>query len=427
MGRHITETNRRGFLAATGALLLGTAACGANGGAASGSADGRKHAWKFTAVEGHWIWAAIHADGTLYATAYGEGQSTGSAYAIDAATGTVKWTFRGNSSVDDPLLIGDALVYGTGWGEAKHGLWYGLDAATGAERWRLPGMTVNATTPPIVADGIIYAATLPAYRQSAELWAFTAAEGRVLWKLPVEGVAVRTATTGGVLLHRNPGRKGIGIDMAKGTTRWTADDAGLSVYGEAFAYQDTFVVGANRTNDISPDGVVALDAATGKVRWQTPPELAVAELHLSGDTVYYLTKTDIGALDAATGARKWSTAAPTAASGDIHNWATGHGAVYVASGTVNTQGVLTAFDVATGTQRWSVDTGVQDVPHGPTVDATSVYVETGGTGVTALDPATGEPRWHLADGPKTLTEPPLATPHMLYVSRLSEMYAIPLG
>ncbi|MGA4538579.1 PQQ-binding-like beta-propeller repeat protein [Uniformispora flossi] len=425
MSLHSAHTNRRGFLAATAALILGTAACERTGGTASNAALGRKHVWKFTAVDGHWIGGVIHADGTLYATAYGEAQPTGSAYAIDAATGAVKWTFRGKSSVGDPLVIGDALVYGTGWGEAKHGLWYGLDAATGAERWRLPGMTVEATTSPVVVDGVIYSATLPAYRQDAELWAFTAAEGRVLWKLPVEGAAVRTAATGGVLLHRGPDRKGIGIDMAKGTVRWTADDVGLSVYGEAFAYQDTFVVGGSRTGDVASDGVVALDAATGRLRWQTPPELAVVELHLSGDTVYYLTKTDVGALDAATGARKWSTAAPTAASGDIHHWATGHGAVYITSGTVKTEGVLTAFDTTTGKPRWTVESGVENVPHGPVVDATTVYVETGGTAVTGLDPATGKPRWHLADGPSTLTETPLVTPHMLYVSHLSEMYAIP--
>lgn len=421
--------SRRRFLAGmagtAGAVMLGGTACG------SGSADkadpGRKAAWKFTAADGHWIQGVVDGGPTLYATAHHHDYPPGgSAYAIDAATGTARWTFRGETAAAEPLLVGDTLVY-VGEGDPKSGLWYGLDAATGTERWRLPGLTAR-DTPPTVADGVVYATT-PAVGGPAELCAFTAAEGRILWKLAVANSSVPAAATSGVLLRHAPDGRAIGVDLATGAIRWTAGGAQTSLQGQAFGYRDVFVASAWRQRENARDSIVALDALTGTVRWQTPPDLVVRTHRLIGDTVYYTTWSDVGALDAATGTKRWSRYIQGGVAGGasgLVTWATGPNALYVAAALGNAEVALHAFDTATGNARWHTTTAEHLIPLAPAVDAAAVYTTTVRNTVAALGPATGLPRWHLADGPPGITAPLLATPRMLCAAYQADLYAVPL-
>jgi glucose dehydrogenase len=86
----------------------------------------------------------------------------GTVFALDAASGEVRWQRAiGNSVRMTPALVDGALLVGVygefgGSGEKPHGAAFlALDAATGTIRWRtpLPGLVRSE---PVVVDGVIY-------------------------------------------------------------------------------------------------------------------------------------------------------------------------------------------------------------------------------------------------------------------------------
>ncbi|WP_181449150.1 PQQ-binding-like beta-propeller repeat protein [Nonomuraea aridisoli] len=91
----------------------------------------------------------VVAGATVYA-----GDSAGTTYALNAATGTLLWSFRAEG--DQPAYrwdaaVADGLVYTAG---ADRTL-YALDAATGRTRWRLP-LGGGRHTGPVAAGGTLY-------------------------------------------------------------------------------------------------------------------------------------------------------------------------------------------------------------------------------------------------------------------------------
>ena len=65
------------------------------------------------------------AGGTVYA-----GSDDGTVYALDAATGGLRWAYTAGDSVSDPAVAGGTVYVG-----GHDGTVYALDAATGRLRW----------------------------------------------------------------------------------------------------------------------------------------------------------------------------------------------------------------------------------------------------------------------------------------------------
>ena len=158
------------------------------------------------------------ADGTVYVGNWGH------AYALDAATGHLRWTqITANSASDSTPAVADGTVYigayttASGCPSSGCGVVYALDAATGHVRWtQITGTNFDFT--PAVAGGTVYVGS-----EDDTVYALDAATGHVRWAY----------TTASILEARGPGPV----------------VAGGTVY-----------VGSN-------DAVYALDAATGQVRW----------------------------------------------------------------------------------------------------------------------------------------------------------------
>ena len=77
-------------------------------------------------------------------------------YALDAADGTVRWTFP--TGAENPIAAAPALVGETLYATGGDGTLYALDAATGTERW---GFSLDGEVDygPSIANGVIYVST----------------------------------------------------------------------------------------------------------------------------------------------------------------------------------------------------------------------------------------------------------------------------
>src|SRR4030095_2749899 len=137
-----------------------------NGAVYFGSGDGNVYAldsatgdlrWKFKTGD------VVHASPTLTDGVLFVGSWDSYFYAIDAATGKEKWRFHGG---EDPMIHNQvgfqsspAVVNGTVYTGCRDSNLYALDAATGKEKWRFFNELSWVITSPAVADGKVFFAT----------------------------------------------------------------------------------------------------------------------------------------------------------------------------------------------------------------------------------------------------------------------------
>ncbi len=303
---------------------------------------------------------------------------------LDASATTVRATIDCATPIE--------LAYAGGWSyraplpplaDGVHAIAIAVRGASGAHAETTAGFTTCAS--PLEHR----AALVPPL---AARWTQTVG-GHVLQAAPVVGgdtvyVAVTDladGATGGI----------VALDLATGEIRWRHATA-MPVRG-APALVGTAVIVS------TIDGTVtALDAATGERRWHTPlgeDVRAEAAALLGAPTVdageiLVANQHRVAALDPATGAARW-TADPMTAPFDFvatSAVAAGDGFAIVAPGR-ELAGVV-AFDRATGAVAWRyIGHPTAAVNGSPLVAGDTVYLVDGADQVHALDVATGEPRW----------------------------------
>ena len=158
--------------------------------------------------------------------------------------------------------------------------------------------------------------------------------------------------------------------------------------------------------------IVAVDKATGEVRWTARPNpegtnVPPLALVRAGDCLL-VNDRDAWCLDAATGSVKWRFPSPIGFRSGYRIPAVADGVVFTGS----TSGHVFAIDLATGALRWQTQLGTETSVYSPVVRHGTVYVAfnrlplppaliTGG--LAALDAATGAVRW-TRDLPITLPQ-----------------------
>jgi outer membrane protein assembly factor BamB len=282
------ETGRQIWKRATGGPVSSTPAV-ANGIVYVGSYDGKFYAldahtgalkWKF-ATDGErrfeakglhgmqpknqtiadafdiFLSSPVIAQNTVY---FGSGD--GNLYALDAATGDLRWKFKTGDVVHaSPAFANGVLFFGS-WDSYL----YAVDAKTGKEKWRFHGgedplihNQVGFQSSPAVVDGVIYTGC-----RDAQLYALDAATGKEKWRFDnalswvitspaVVNGKVFFATSDSALYHV--------VDAATGKSV-------LKKEGKAYMFSSPAVV-----NDVVFIGVLngtleARDVNTGEVLWE---------------------------------------------------------------------------------------------------------------------------------------------------------------
>lgn len=156
---------------------------------------------------------------------------------------------------------------------------------------------------------------------------------------------------------------------------------------------DGYVVAAGRNS------IVGFRASDGAEQWRHELDTRTARASTVIDgTVIVSTqilrqnnrKADVRAYQVADGTRRWKRSSPkwqatVAGSGDT---------VFSLSAEFQVGTVLTARDLADGSELWSIEFDDNGIPEGPVVSGETVYVAPDNEGVFALATTTGDQRWH---------------------------------
>ena len=204
--------------------------------------------WKFATYSRVTSSPAV-ADGVVLVASF-----DGNFYAVDAATGKLKWKFKTGGerryagkhlhgsmplgeSMPDPFdffLSSPAVAAGTVYFGSGDGNVYALDAATGTLKWKFQtGDVVHAS--PAIADGTLFIGSWDSY-----FYALDAATGKEKWRFKTGedpdthnqvGVQSSAAVMDGVVYFGCRDSNFYALDIATGEKKWSFNNKGSWVIG----------------------------------------------------------------------------------------------------------------------------------------------------------------------------------------------------
>jgi polyvinyl alcohol dehydrogenase (cytochrome) len=151
--------------------------------------------------------------------------------------------------------------------------------------WTFRSSTGDFTGTPVVADGVLVAGNNGGF-----VYALDARTGKVLWSKdvgqPINGTAaIDTDAPGGAVVYvpiaELDGPRLLALSLSSGETRWDTvltDQPDADVFGSPTFWRGTVYMGTsgpNNDDSRARGSVVAVDEATGQIRWQTftvPPD-----------------------------------------------------------------------------------------------------------------------------------------------------------
>jgi outer membrane protein assembly factor BamB len=194
------------------------------------------------------------------------GSADKNVYALDAATGATKWTFKAAGIVRDTPAVSGGVVYVGSWmdGMPYYSTLYALDAKTGTRKWAFMGAGDHPT--PVVVDGTIYIGGRQAF-----LYAIDAQAGISKWMqtFKMSWVESTCAYDAGSLYV---GSSALGLvqkfDAASGNILWQFAPRGEYPWSSPAVAGGTVFVGSASGGGTSKDtGLWAIDAGTGRGLW----------------------------------------------------------------------------------------------------------------------------------------------------------------
>lgn len=317
--------------------------------------------------------------------------------ALDRATGEVRWRSSTNTGLPQTfggtnvLIAGDLVVFGDSYVHA-------FDRSTGERRWTFTGFDTTTST-----------------RGSPG--------------------AFRLASDGSRIFAGSMNGRAYALNITDGSSAWEAQVG--SQYGDAV--RDAYVSGGTVYYTIlgaAPPftgDVVALDAATGDVKWRYSTVASNAtELFPVGPVAVLGSAVAFGnadgvvhAVDATTGEALWDAPAAAGEEGLRRGrWLVAVGGELLAIGG---GGDITALDPATGVERWSNRASAIGA-FGPigNHDQTIYVLFAGNKELGAYDASTGKELWLISPpgGAQRFGGLPLAAPDTVFVSTTSALLAL---
>lgn len=229
-------------------------------------------------------------DGTVFLA-----NSYGTAYALDAADGTVKWRTERSNNLRSPAVADDTVYVGAYSNtddppvEIAGGTVYALAAADGTERWRYT-LEDRAPLAVAVANDTVYVSTRSDTHTPNTLYALAAADGTERWT--TQPVATAPAVTDDTVYVGSADGYIHAVRTADGSHQWRYNFG--SAPGNPVVAGNTVYVGG----DMGP--IAALATADGTEQWtvgdtQAPrssPAVVDGTVYVIGsnDNVYTITE-----------------------------------------------------------------------------------------------------------------------------------------
>lgn len=377
-------------------------------------------------------WAQHHGD---------ERHSGVSTDSVDPANLALSWSHRtAGSFLTGSPVVADGVVYAATRDEdgAGHATVRAVNFETGETMWEYKTkISVHGSI--AVADGVVYAQDL-----RSNLYALDAANGRLLWQRSPEGSQnpdVNQRTYGyygvtaaeGKVFWTHQDRLGSGsrgsisaLDSKTGKTLWESPMTGSTMSDGTPVVADGRVYVGNQT----ADRMLAYDAGTGKQLWQSANTLGGWQdgIPTAADgRVFIGANNALVARDAETGKDLWTYR--SRGTSNIPGNATPASAAVV-DGTVYMgfpDGNVTALDAETGSVVWSrllpgrLDFG--GVHSSPAVSGDTLYVGSNNGSAYALDRATGEITWEREIGAWVSAGPAISGNTVIFGSWDGNLYA----
>ncbi len=155
------------------------------------------------------------------------GSFDGSVYAFDLVTGARRWRYdtEGRSLDSEPfgfdrrsIVSSPAVTDSTVFIGSRDGFFYALDAASGTLRWRVDHQASWSIASPAVGEGVVYDASSDA----RFIHALDARTGEPRWRLAMPGSVWSSAAIAGGLLFVGDGSGAIhAIDRQSGSALWS--------------------------------------------------------------------------------------------------------------------------------------------------------------------------------------------------------------
>jgi outer membrane protein assembly factor BamB len=377
----------------------------------------------------------------LFDSGTAPGGSSSSAGSTDHAVSRL-WYVADSGAPGVPAFDG-SVVYFLG---KRHNV-VAIDGNTGVKRWT----SSTAGTGPATygLSGCVMAATAVVCGDE-DLIALRASDGVLLWRYRATtgyspGYFALTAI-GSLIVAGSPSGTVYGIDAAGGTARWVqqpfpADTEDISIFDPA---ADSDIVVAPFTKFLitkpSIGGVVALDAATGVVRWitylpQSNPTIgtnAVSALLWNGVVITSSnTAGTIYALDRQTGAIVWNlpgvgtmpaSRGSTPVAQDLRALTVVGNTLFAAS----LSDWLVAYDLPTRMESWRTESTEGSASLAPiAADNTGVYTTLAGGQLVAFSATTPSVRWITSGTLDSFYGTVAIGTDRVFASRTDGFYALP--
>jgi outer membrane protein assembly factor BamB len=342
------------------------------------------------------------------------------------------WSIDAHDTIEFPPTIG----YGHVYVPQQKGLFFALDSATGRVKWRKSTNRCAASSP-TVGKGVIYQAYMdwvpcPQGNPGATgyLIAWNAKTGRTKWRYNGAPIESSPLLRNGVLYFGSWDHKVHAIHAKNGKPKWSFQ-ADNEVNTSAAYWHGTIYIASDSGT------LYALNAGTGKLKWSAQSHAGFTgsrEFWYATPTVaygrVYIGNTDgtMYVFGAKTGRLLWAR--------PLGSYIYGAAAVWRRKVFVGTyDGKLYALDAATGDTIWQIETAAA-VHSSPTVMDGLVYyatcsscgsaaqrsVKRGPDGTHAVRARDGHEVWSFRDG--KYANPVIADDKRIYITGRAQEYAL---
>jgi eukaryotic-like serine/threonine-protein kinase len=206
----------------------------------------------------------VVADGNVY---FGSGD--GNVYALDAASGDLKWKFQTGDVVHASPAYADGVVFFGSWDS----YFYAVDARTGALRWRFHGgedplihNQVGFQSSAAVVNGVVYTGC-----RDSKLYAIDAATGKEKWHYDAAGswvISSPAVTQGKVIFGTSDSSLYLVLDAESGKPI-------VRQQGKAYTFSSPSVAGNVVFTGILNGTLEARDLDSGELLWEFKTESSI--------------------------------------------------------------------------------------------------------------------------------------------------------